>query len=208
MNYLFGFVFGKWPRPFFNWFTTFLIGGFCFLAFPQTQAFASDCNRFGHLCEPQKVSKTKVSAPVKVAKLKNHGVHKRLVHRKTAVVVTGLFGEVLAPMHGIKADLRAKGYHVVPRSSFGMIPVDTTGADLVVGHSMGCFSVQASRARNKAFIDCPFWSHGMFSARRGDRVLNVYTPMHPRVPGAVNVPVRTHHVDAPRLARPYIRQAL
>jgi hypothetical protein len=110
----------------------------------------------------------------------------------------GLFGEALSPMLDYRAPLEACGYQVQYGSQFS----SANDAYAVIGHSMGVFNALKSNTPRVFTIDVPFWA-GTQTAPHA-KTANFPTAGHPRVTGAVNVPIGGGHIGAPNQAKKYI----
>lgn len=129
----------------------------------------------------------------------------KIANRRTVEIRRGLAGEALSPMLDLKVALERKGYRVI-MTSFYSPPTD---AEAIVAHSMGCFHALASKKKKIITVDCPIWAHAALpSAPTNSSTMNVYTPGHPRVYGAVNVRIGIGHITAPQRARKYILAVL
>lgn len=122
----------------------------------------------------------------------------RITHGKTAKILRGLGGTMLSPMTDYVAPLQACGYDVELLSW-------TDGpqtATVVIGHSMAMFPVLESHARARFVIDGPVWAGDQTTDH--PRTANFPTPLHPRIHGAINVPIMSDHITAPQKAKRYI----
>lgn len=127
----------------------------------------------------------------------------RKLYRK-AVIRRGLWGEFLSPMHDYRAPLEACGYRVEYASFWN----SASGADVEITHSMATFGALNSDSKRVFTIDAPIWAGGFGLKARHPRTANFPTAAHPRVYGAVNVPIRGGHIGAPTQAKPYILSML
>ena len=121
---------------------------------------------------------------------------------KVAKINRGLMGEALSPMHDYRAPLEACGYTV----QYGSSGSDANNADVVIVHSMGTFGALNSNSKRIFVIDAPIWASGLRAPH--SRTMNFPTAWHPRVYGAINVPIPGGHIGAPNQAKRHILAAL
>lgn len=134
-------------------------------------------------------------------------------HAKDILLVTGIGGEILAPMNTIKAGLEKKGHHVT-RAPWYAMPADADDYDVAIGHSAGD-AILHLKVRKKLTIDPTFLNQGCL---HGSKCINWHSWWDAvpfivccggyAVRNAKNIQVPPGHVSMPeRIAGKVIQEA-
>lgn len=130
-----------------------------------------------------------------------------------ALVVTGIFGEVVSPMNEIAAGLKAAGYKVT-RAPWYAMPTDANTYDLAVGHSAGD-AILHLKVKRKITIDPTFLNVGCLYRSRCTNFYNGWDAFplgvccggYP-VKGAKNIIAPAGHTQMPaRIWRQVVKEA-
>lgn len=134
-------------------------------------------------------------------------------HAKDILVVTGIFGEIIAPMNTISKGLEAKG-HRVTRAPWYAMPTDADKYAVAIGHSAGD-AILHLKVRKKLTIDPTFLNQGCLYGAKcinwhswWDAVPLIVCCGGYAVRNAKNIQVPPGHVSMPeRIAKDVIAEA-